>query len=61
MKVVEEGMTGEDLDLMLESMLFATELLIPETHYLQVALIVILLTHSTCISPKLELGAVQFL
>jgi len=47
-KVVEEDMTTncsrEDSNLILESMLFVTELLATGTHYLQVALIVILLT-----------------
>jgi len=48
MKIVAGGMTRncsrEDSDLILESMLFVTELLTTGTHYLQVALIVMLLT-----------------
>jgi len=47
-KVVEEDMTRncsrEDSDLILESMLFVTELLTIGTHYPQIALIVIPLT-----------------
>jgi len=54
MKAIEDDMTRncsrEDLDLILESMLFVTELLTTGTHYLQVALFAILLTLSRSIS-----------
>jgi len=67
MKVVEEDMTRncsrENSHLILESMLFVTELLTTGTHYLQVALIVTLLTLSfkKHLSPELESEVAQSL
>ena len=64
MKVIEDDMirncSREDSNLILESMLFVTELLTTETHCQQVMLIVLQDTLKKHLSPELDSGSVHY-